>query len=100
MSFSQLLAAIQREFKHATPLSNPFHPRSFRPHRIVLFYGGRTVLSNGCQQHIASQFDEHGRSSYTGPVQHRALHTAYALSILRFFFLPDFAVLPTVTYPT
>jgi len=102
MSFPQLLAAIQREFKYATPLSNSFHSRSIRPDRIVLFYGGRTVLSNGCQQRIPSQFDEYGRSSCTGPVQHRAFHTAYPVSILRIFFLPtsDIAVVPTVTYPT
>ena len=102
MSVPQLLAAIQREFKYAAPLQNSFHPWCVRPDRIVLFYGGRTVLSNGCQQHLPSQFDEWGRSSYTGPVQHWALHTAYAVSVIRIFFLPTpyLAVVPTVTYPT
>ena len=102
LSVPQLLAAIQREFKYAAPLPNSFHPWRVRPDRIVVFYGGRAVLSNGCQQHVPSQFDQHGRSPYTGPVQHWALHTTHAVSILRIFFLPipHLAVLPTVTYPT
>jgi hypothetical protein len=97
MSIPQLFATIQREFKHATPLSNSLHSRSIRPDRIVLFYCGRTVLSNGCQSHIPTHFDQHLRSSSAGPVQHRAFHTAP----LRFFFLPtsDRTVLPTITYP-